>query len=125
MPAICARVPPQWRPELEDPDARHRLTLRRATDKTRAPPGDTAAMPPLAAEAAGSGHHQRRGPRRCRSAAGECHVERGQGVQPGGREVGEREVAGLDEQFYLRAASNDPPGSALLKPADDLKVAGA
>src|SRR6516162_1361986 len=66
-----------------------------------------------------------RGPKRCRSAAGECHVERGQGVQPGGREVGDAEVSGLDKQFDLRAASNDPLGSALLKPVDDLEVAGA
>src|SRR5262245_34402342 len=34
MPAIRARVPPQPRRELEGPDACHRLTLRRTTDRT-------------------------------------------------------------------------------------------
>ena len=34
MPAVCARMPPQWRLDLEAPDVCHMLTVRRATDRT-------------------------------------------------------------------------------------------
>src|SRR5262245_7143757 len=41
MPAICARVLPQRRCELEGPDACHRLTLRWTADRTeRSPSAD-------------------------------------------------------------------------------------
>jgi len=50
------------------------------------------------------------------SAARERHIDRGQGVQPGGREIGQLHIIAVDQQFDLGAAGDDAFGAALAKP---------
>jgi len=65
----------------------------------------------------------RAGARLMSSAVCEREVDRGQGVQPGGREVGQAGIVGGNQQLDLGAPGDDPFGAPVLEPADDFEVA--